>query len=405
MREGGAMRVDRRRFIRLAGGAAAAAATVGRLSSPQRAVAALDEGPFALGVSSGDPAHDSVVLWTRLAPDPLDGGGMPPEPVPVRWEIAHDEAFTRIIGTGEAIADPAAAHTIHVEVAGLPPDRWLWYRFSALGAQSRVGRTRTLPAPGAKAARLRLAIASCQAWVGGPYPAYGDLAEQDVDLVLHLGDYIYETSLGSLEEFRRLHALYKTSPDLREAHARFPFVVTWDDHEVINNYAAGIGSSPDGRPFLERRANAYQAFYEHLPLRRSAMPSGPDALIYRRFAWGRLAEFSVLDGRQYRSDQPCGDPFIGPVCGDEEEPDRTMLGPVQENWVIDGMRRSKARWNVLAQQTIMAPFDYDVGPDEYRALDAWDGYPAAPDRIQGEITAGPHANPLDHKTETPTQHG
>ena len=387
------MRVDRRRFISLAGGAAAAVAT-GGLAAPRRAVAVLDDGPFALGVASGDPAHSSVVLWTRLAPAPLDGGGMPAEPVPVRWELARDEAFAHVIQRGEVVADPADAHAVHVEVGDLAPDGWYWYRFSALGQESRVGRTRTLPPPGAKPDRLRLAVASCQAWVGGPYPAYRDLAAQDLDLVLHLGDYIYETSGGSLDEFRRLHALYKTSPDLRDAHARFPFVATWDDHEVINNYAAGIGSSPDGRPFLERRANAYRAFYEHLPLRRASMPSGPDALIYRRFAWGRLAEFSILDGRQYRSDQPCGDPFIGPVCGEEEDPDRTMLGPVQERWLLDGMRASKARWNVLAQQTIMAPYDYDVGPDEYRALDAWDGYTAARERILDEFGGGRVANPV-----------
>jgi phosphodiesterase/alkaline phosphatase D-like protein len=390
------VKVDRRRFLRLAGGAAAGVAATGGLQArgSVAAAATLDPGPFALGVASGDPAHDSVVLWTRLAPDPLAGGGMPAEPVPVRWEVARDESFSRVVRCGRVTAQPNAAHAVHVEVDDLAPDRWYWYRFAALGEESRIGRTRTLPPPGAKAERLRLAVASCQAWVGGPYPAYRDMAEQDVDVVLHLGDYIYETSPGSLDEFRRLHAQYKTSPDLREAHARFPFVVTWDDHEVINNYAAGIGNSPDGRPFLERRANAYQAYYEHLPLRRSAQPNGPDALLYRRFTWGRLAEFSVLDGRQYRSDQPCGDPFIGPVCGEEDDPTRTMLGPAQERWVLDGLRRSKAHWNVLAQQTIMAPYDYDVGPDEYRALDAWDGYPAARERILDAVAGGRISNPV-----------
>jgi phosphodiesterase/alkaline phosphatase D-like protein len=390
------MRIDRRRFLTLAGGATASVAAAGRLPRPATARAAeVDPGPFALGVASGDPAHDSVVLWTRLAPAPLEGGGMPLEDVPVRWELARDEGFTKVIQRGEVVAEAVAAHSVHVEVDDLVPDRWYWYRFTALGEQSRTGRTRTLPPPGAKAERLRLAVASCQAWVGGPYPAYRDMAEQDVDLVLHLGDYIYETSAGSLEEFRRLHTLYKTSPDLREAHARFPFVVTWDDHEVQNNYAAGIaGGAGDGRPFLERRANAYQAYYEHLPLRRASMPDGPDALLYRRFAWGRLAGFSVLDGRQYRSDQPCGDPFIGPVCGEEDDPDRTMLGPVQERWLLDGLAASQARWNVLAQQTIMAPYDYDVGPGESRALDAWDGYPAARERILAFLGERRIANPV-----------
>jgi phosphodiesterase/alkaline phosphatase D-like protein len=392
------VKVDRRRFIRIAGGAAVGVAAAGQLATRGGATAAAaepDPGPFSLGVASGDPASDSVVLWTRLAPDPLvPGGGMPPEPVPVRWEVARDERFRDIVRSGDAVADPGFAHSVHVEVGGLWPDRWYWYRFRALGEESRTGRTRTLPWAWSSPRRLRLAVASCQAWAGGPYPAYRDMAEQDVDLVFHLGDYIYETPAGSLDEFRRLHAQYKTSPDLRAAHAAFPFVVTWDDHEVINNYAAGIGNSPDGRPFLERRANGYQAYYEHLPLRRASMPSGPDMLLYRRLRWGRLAEFSVLDGRQYRSDQPCGDPFIGPVCGEEDDPERTMLGPAQERWVLDGLRRSDARWNVLAQQTIMAPYDYDVGPDEYRALDAWDGYPAARERILETFARRRISNPV-----------
>jgi len=389
------MQLDRRRFLKMSGGTAAAVMAAGRLTGERTARAAeLDAPPFCLGVASGDPAHDSVVLWTRLAPEPLAGGGMPDEPVAVRWEVARDASFTAVLRQGDVLAEPAAAHTVHVEVDDLVPDRWYWYRFTALGEQSRIGRTRTLPPPGAKAERLRFAVASCQSWTGGAYPAYRDMAEQDLDLVLHLGDYIYETSAGSLDEFRRLHALYKTSPDLRAAHARFPFVATWDDHEVINNYAAGIGNSPDGRPFLERRANGYQAFYEHLPLRRSAMPEGPDALLYRRFGWGRLAAFSVLDGRQYRSDQPCGDPFIGPACGEEDEVTRTMLGPDQERWLLEGLGSSKARWNVLAQETIMAPFDYDVGPGEYRALDAWDGYPAARERILARFAAGDIENPV-----------
>jgi phosphodiesterase/alkaline phosphatase D-like protein len=380
--------IDRRRFLTVLGGATAGLAVTGRLASPSAAHAAPDPGPFGLGVASGDPLHDSVVLWTRLGPDPRTA------PVAIRWELADDERFVKIRRSGTVAALPENAHAVHVEVADLPPGRWFHYRFLADGEASRVGRTRTLPVPGSREP-LKLAVASCQAWVGGPYPAYRDLAEQEPDLVFHLGDYIYETRDGSLEEFRRLYALYKSSPELRDAHAAAPFVVTWDDHEVQNNYAAGIaGGAGDGRPFLERRANAYKAFYEHLPLRRSAMPSGPDALIYRRLRWGKVAEFSVLDGRQYRSDQPCGDPFIGPVCGDEQDPARTMLGPVQERWLLDGLRASKARWNVLAQQTIMAPYDYDVGPGESRALDAWDGYAAARERILAAFAEGSIANPL-----------
>jgi len=380
--------IDRRRFLTVLGGATAGLAVTGRLASPSAARAAHDPGPFGLGVASGDPQHDSVVLWTRLGPDPRTA------PVVVGWEVADDERFTRVIRRGIAVARPENAHAVHVEVGAISPGRWYFYRFIVDKERSRIGRTRTMPAPGSSEP-LKIAVASCQAWVGGPYPAYRDLAEQAPDLVFHLGDYIYETSGGSLEEFRRLHTLYRSSAELREAHAAAPFIVTWDDHEVQNNYAAGIaGGAGDGRPFLERRANAYKAFHEHMPMRRSTMPNGPDALIYRRFRWGKVAEFSVLDGRQYRSDQPCGDPFIGPVCGDEKDPARTMLGPAQERWLLDGLRASKARWNVLAQQTIMAPYDYDVGPGESRALDAWDGYPAARERILAAFAEGRISNPL-----------
>ena len=277
------MQLDRRRFLKLSGGSAAAVMAAGRITGARNARAAeLDPQPFCLGVASGDPAHDSVVLWTRLAPEPLvAGGGMSDELVEVRWEVAADDGFTRGRREGVVVAQPAAAHTLHVEVGDLAPDRWYWYRFTALGEQSRIGRTRTLPAPGAKAGHLRFAVASCQSWAGGPYPAYRDMAEQDLDLVFHLGDYIYETSAGSLEEFRRLHALYKTSPDLRAAHACFPFVVTWDDHEVINNYAAGIGNSPR-RPPVPRaprerlpgllRAPAAAPFCDARRARHAALP-------------------------------------------------------------------------------------------------------------------------------------
>jgi len=383
----------RRRFLKVVG-AGAGLAALGQWRRLPIATAEVDAAPFTLGVASGDPAHNSVVLWTRLAPDPLAGGGMPPDPVSVRWEVACNEAFTNIAHRGHALATPELAHSVHVEVKGLPPDRWYWYRFDVDGQESRVGRTRTLPPPGAKSERLRFAFASCQAWAGGPYPAYRDMAEQDLDFVVHLGDYIYETAAGSLEEFRRLHSLYKTSPDLRAAHARFPFITTWDDHEVQNNYAADVaGGAGDGRPFLERRANGYQAYYEHLPLRDAERPQGPDALLHQRFAFGRLAEFSVLDTRQYRSDQACGDGRREP-CEDAFDPARTMTGPEQERWLLDGLGRSKARWNVIAQQTIMAAFDYDIGPEEIVNLDQWDGYPAARDRILGFVRERRPSNPV-----------
>ncbi|MGW2085595.1 alkaline phosphatase D family protein [Streptomyces sp. NPDC001880] len=397
-------RLGRRRFLAAAaavGGTAFGAVAATQMAWPSSAEALdLDTAPFTLGVASGDPDHHSVVLWTRLAPDPLNAetGGMPAEPVEVRWELARDEHFRRVIRRGTVSARPESAHSVHVVAEDLAPDHWYWYRFSTTGAdgevRSRIGRTRTLPAPGDQPERLRFAFVSCQSWTGGAFAAYRDLAEQDIDFVLHLGDYIYETANGSLTEFRRLHQLYKTSPDLRAAHARFPFFTTWDDHEVQNNYAADIaGGAGDGRPFLERRGNGYQAYYEHLPLRPAQRPDGPDALLYRRFAFGRLAEFSVLDTRQYRSDQPCGDGRKEP-CAEAYDPARTMTGIEQERWLLDGLDRSRARWNVVAQQTIMAAFDYDLGPGKIVNLDQWDGYPAARSRILDFLDRKRPTNPV-----------
>ncbi|MFJ6121498.1 alkaline phosphatase D family protein [Streptomyces sp. NPDC092129] len=388
--------LDRRRFLALAGGTFGVLAA-GQLTEALSARAAeLDPAPFTLGVASGDPDHHSVVLWTRLVPDPLDAetGGMPATPVEVRWEVARDESFRQVVAGGTVSALPESAHTVHVLVEDLAPDRWYWYRFQYEGTYSRTGRTRTMPPPGAKADHMRFAFVSCQSWTGGAYPAYRDLAEQDLDFVLHLGDYIYETADGSLTEFRRLHALYKTSAELRAAHARFPFIVTWDDHEVQNNYAADVpGGAGDGRPFLERRANGYQAYYEHLPLRPEQRPAGPDALMYRRVSFGKLAEFSVLDTRQYRTDQAYGDGRKEP--GPEVwNPQRTMTGPEQEQWLLNNLKDSKARWNVVAQQTIMAAFDYDLGPGKIVNLDQWDGYAGARARILDFVDQHDVTNPV-----------
>ncbi|MEV4656928.1 alkaline phosphatase D family protein [Micromonospora sp. NPDC049301] len=389
--------ISRRRFLTIAGGTAGVIAVSQLVAELPAAYAdELDPAPFALGVASGEPDHSSVVLWTRLTRDPLNAadGGMPAEPVPVRWEVARDQEFRHVVRSGEVTATPTTAHTVHVLVDDLAPDRWYWYRFVADGVTSRTGRTRTMPPPGAKADHMRFAFVSCQSWAGGPYPAYRDLAEQELDFVVHLGDYIYETTNGSLTEFRRLHALYKTSPDLRAAHARFPFIMTWDDHEVQNNYAGAVPSGAgDGRPFLERRANGYQAYYEHLPLRPEQRPTGPDMLMYRRVDFGRLAQFSVLDTRQYRSDQALGDGRKEPT-GEVFDPTRTMTGPEQERWLLDGLRRSKARWNVIAQQTIMAAFDYDLGPGQIVNLDQWDGYPPARSRILDFIATHRVPNPV-----------
>lgn len=291
--------------------------------------------PFALGVASGDPWPDSVVLWTRLSTDPLGptGAGLPVSAVLVAWEVAHDEAFTRVVRRGTVPATPEQGYAVHAEVYGLEPGRAYFYRFLAGGEVSPVGRTRTMPAMNADPERLRFAFVSCSDYQNGYFNAYGHLGREDVDLVLHLGDYIYEygpnprgvrqhngPEIVTLDDYRRRYALYKGDTQLQAAHAAAPWIVVWDDHEVENNYAADVpeerasGEAPVTREaFLARRAAAYQAYYENMPLRASSLPKGPDLQLYRRLTWGRLAQFSMLDTRQYRTDQPCGDGFKPPA--------------------------------------------------------------------------------------------
>lgn len=347
--------------------------------------------PFTLGVASGDPAPDGMVLWTRLAPSPLEiGGGMVPETVIVSWQVAEDEGMTRIVQQGDATATPEWAHSVHVEVAGLRPDRWYWYRFKAGTELSPVGRTRTMPLPGARPERLRFAFASCQKHELGYFTPYDHLVKEDLDLILFLGDYIYEGAddkkavrphgtpeIKTLDDYRRRHALYKTDPALQAVHAQAPWIVTWDDHEVDNNYAGALADAADKTPtqeFLLRRAAAYQAYYEHLPLRRSALPSGPDMLIYRRLEFGQLASFHVLDTRQYRTDQPLGDGWQVPVESVLMDPRGTILGEAQRNWLFDGLATSTAGWNVLAQQVFLARIDMQAGPEVRYPMDKWCGY-------------------------------
>lgn len=345
--------------------------------------------PFQLGVASGDPTPDGVALWTRLAPQPLLGGGMPPDAVEVSWQVAEDEAMSRVVRQGAAIADPAWAHSVHVEVEGLQPDRWYWYWFKAGGEVSPKGRTRTMPAAGATVDRLRFAFASCQKYESGYYTAYEHMTRENLDLVFHLGDYIYEKAAHAdavrphhlreavtLEDYRARYALYKSDPALQVAHAMAPWILTWDDHEVSNNYANAIPQHPEKMTraqFLQRRAAAYQAYYEHMPLRRSAQPIGPDMLLYRRIEYGRLASFHVLDTRQYRTDQPEGDGTKppSPVLLD---PHGTIMGDRQRQWLFDGLEHSAVAWNVVAQQVLMARVDLKPGPEVGYSMDKWTGY-------------------------------
>jgi len=369
------------------------------------------EYPFTLGIASGDPLPDGVVLWTRLAPDPLVGGGMAPERVSVRWEVAADESFQRIVRTGSTVATPDLAHSVHVDVRGLESGRPYWYRFVTGEHESPVGRTFTAPPAGSDPAQLRFAFASCQNYEAGLYTAWQHMAEEDLQLVVHLGDYIYEGGVGrngvrqhngpetvTLEAYRNRYALYKSDPSLQAAHAAFPFIVTWDDHEVANNYAGPNVVRMTMDEFLLRRAAGYQAYYENMPLREAAIPRGADMQLYRRLKYGRLAEFNVLDTRQYRSLQPCGG-HVGsgwlPGCADARDPSQTILGHEQRDWLHDGLRGSPARWNVLAHQVPMAPYEYpreDGSQDP--SMEKWAGYAFERDQLMRLFHEAPIRNPI-----------
>ena len=398
-------RVGRRRLLGLAGVSTAALAF--GISSPAHAELGtgrrVPANPFALGVASGDPAPDGMVLWTRLAPEPLaaDGrGGMPQQDYQVSWEVAEDEQFGSVVASGQALASPDLGHSVHPEVTGLSPNREYFYRFRAGNEISPVGRTRTMPARDSMPDQLDLVTVSCQAWYHGYFTGYEHMLADDPDLVLFLGDYIYEYGITesnfwregaslppsehsaetiTLEQYRLRYSLFKNEPALQAMHAAAPWVLTTDDHEVVNNYADEIGGGVPPEEFLLRRAAAYQAYYENVPLRAAQRPDGPDLPLYRRLHYGRLAQFDVLDTRQYRDDYPC-DEVIGD-CPERHNPERSILGTDQETWLYDGIASSDAVWNTLVQQTVLARIDRDPEEGEIFSTDQWDGFPAAQQRL------------------------
>lgn len=346
--------------------------------------------PFTLGVASGDPDSRGMVIWTKLAPSPTDpDGGMPTAAVEVRWQVAEDEAMKKIVASGTTIATPQLGHSVHVEVKGLKPDRWYWYRFAAGNAQSPLGRTRTLPAPTAMPQRLKFAFTSCQNYEQGLFTAYQQMMRDDVDLVFHLGDYIYEYEAGrngkvrthigpeiaSLSDYRVRYCQYRADPLLHRMHAQAPWFVTWDDHEFDNNCADDISEEKgiDPAVYLERRANAYQAYYEMMPLRRRSLPKGPHLQLYRQASFGRLAHFMVLDERQYRSDQPNND-GKHPLNKAALNPNNSMLGARQRNWLYQSLLQSESRWNVMAQQVMMGMVGFSSnGKPPLYSMDQWPG--------------------------------
>jgi len=387
--------ITRRRVLNLSLATALAPAFV-------RHAMAADTPRFALGIASGHPRADRLVLWTRLTGEPL------PERVDVRWELADDEAFKNIAASGTEVAEAAWAHSVHAEPTGLQPARWYWYRFSALGQQSAVGRTRTAPAPDAEVSALRFTIASCQRWDHGHYAAWRHMATQDLDLVLFLGDYIYEYAspplavrlhdgpmARTLDQYRARYAQYKADPALQAAHAMAPWLAVWDDHEVENDYAADTPQTPD--PFFnQRRAAATQAYWEHMPFPKAMRPRGTEMRLFDRCDWGTLARIHALDDRQYRDVQVCPKPGrhgsnTVPLkdCPDLLDPKRTLLGAEQERWLAQGWDE-KRPWNLLAQQTLMARFSWSdptstVNPGGTYWTDGWDGYAPARKRLLSTV--------------------
>ena len=413
MPEDGAKKVlSRRKFLTAAGSAGiVVAASQFPFARARTGPVRFTGYPFTLGVASGDPTPDGAVLWTRLAPSPLSGaGGMPDKAVQVQWEVAKDEAFTQVVARGEENAVASEAHSVHAEPVGLQPGFEYFYRFKANGEISPVGRTKTAPAGAVSA--LAFAFASCQQYEHGYYTAYKHMAAEDLDLVIHLGDYIYEYDSNSytasggnvransnheivnLADYRERHAQYKTDPDLQAAHAAFPWLVTFDDHEVDNNWADEIPE--EGMPhdwFMRRRRAAFRAYWEHMPLRRSSRPVGTDIQIFRRAGYGNLATFHVMDTRQFRSDQACGDGNRA-GCDDRNNPARTITGAQQEQWLYDGLQGSPAKWQILAQQMFMAQSDNTNGAGESFNMDAWDGYRVSRDKLLDFIDTRGIANPL-----------
>ncbi|WP_067484459.1 alkaline phosphatase D family protein [Actinomadura hibisca] len=409
--------LDRRTFLvttGLAAGAAAVAVPAGSAQAAplRRGGASLPTDPFTLGVASGDPDPGGFVLWTRLALNPLaeDGlGAMPATDIPVEWEVSSDERFRRVDRKGTAVARAETAHSVHVELGGLRPGRDYWYRFRVGGHLSPVGLTRTAPRRDSFGPALAMAFVSCSQYEHGLFTAYGRLAEEHPDLVLHLGDYQYEYRKGvytvpggnvrdhegpetvTLANYRQRHAQYKADPDLQAAHAVAPWLIVFDDHEVENNWAGDVpeasSDTPDPAEFRKRRAAAFQAYYENMPLRRGSIPNGPDMQLYRRVQWGKLANFHMLDTRQFRDDQACGDGYKN--CAAASDPARSITGDRQEQWLLDGFRRSTARWDILGQQVFFAQRDNNAGPLKVTSMDGWDGYTASRDRItKGWVDAG-----------------
>ena len=399
--------LSRRRLLTVFGGAAVTALSIPLESGKALAQPMFRTYPFQLGVASGDPSPDGFVIWTRLAPEPFEiGYGMPMAPVAVDWEVADAANMRNVVAKGTTIAPPELGHSVHVEVAGLQPNRDYWYRFTAGKERSLVGRARTTPALGAALDRVRFAVSGCQHYESGYYTAYRRLAEDNPDFVFCYGDYIYEgrgnrvsngwngptenvrqhfgSEIYTLDDHRRRYAQYKMDTDLQAAHAAAPWFVVWDDHETDNNWIGELDQDgTDPKVFNLRRQAAVQAYYENMPLRASSFPTGTSLQIYRRAAYGQLLNLNLLDTRQFRTDQPCNDKQTW--CDAINAPKAEVVGAAQEKWLMDGLTGGKATWNVLAQQVMMMDLDRDPGPGVIVNPDSWAGYRIPRGRLLGKI--------------------
>lgn len=388
------MSVTRRRFL-----IGAAAGLVPAACSFEQERAASHETLFPLGVASGDPLSDGIVLWTRIAKEPF---GVDPAlgRIPVYWAIARDRSFREIAQRGVVEAAPESSHCIHVDVSDLSPGTEYFYFFEAMGRRSPVGRTRTLPIVGDHVGHYRIAVASCQDFSAGYFTAYRDIVEQAPDLVIHLGDYIYETAGGevrpypvdeamTLEDYRALYAQFRLDPDLQRAHLEIPWILIWDDHEVVNDWGPDhyLPSSHNREiphdQYLTRKSAAIRAYKEYMPLRWSRDGDETRERLYDRTTIGDLIELNRLDVRSYRDEPACDldERHHFTPCDASADTSRSLLGEEQEDWLIEGMGSTGATWNVLVQATVMAPLDLSAGEDRRHEADSWDNYEGTRNRV------------------------
>lgn len=382
--------------------AAATAALAGPLAAAIPAQAATPAPAFLHGVASGDPLPDGVLLWTRVTPVPeaVPGSGLGPDTV-VSYVIARDKALTNVVAQGSVTATAASDHTVKADVRGLSPATDYWFRFSAGGTDSPVARTRTAPAAGASVSGLRFGVVSCANWEAGYFSPYRHLANRgDLDAWLHLGDYIYEYASGdftaggtvvrphapaheitTLADYRTRHGRYKTDPDLQKLHATVPCIAIWDDHEIANDaWSGGAENHTEGTEgtWKARAAAGRQAYFEWMPVRPAIAGT-----TYRRLSFGNLADLSLLDLRTFRSQQ------TAQGGGTVDDPNRTITGRAQLDWLKAGLSSSTATWKLIGNSVMIAPFSFaslpsviveplaellGLPPNLAISTDQWDGY-------------------------------